>query len=90
MTVALAWTDAKNPPGTKYDVYRSPYSGVNNYIKIASAVAGTAYTDVVTLPGAFTYYVTAILDGGVESDSSNTATATPPVFPPTLLTATVT
>jgi hypothetical protein len=89
MTVTLSWTDTKNPPGTQYDVYRSPYGTVSNYSKVASAVTGTTYTDNVTLPGAFTYYVTAIV-GGVESDSSNTVTASPVVFPPTSLAAVVT
>lgn len=74
----LRWapsSDAASNPSLTYNVYRaSSCSGA--FAKINTApVTGTIYLDNQPPPGSYCYRVTAVLNG-VESNPSNTATAT--------------
>jgi hypothetical protein len=89
-TVTLAWTDALNPTGTTYSVYKATglCSGTPTFAKIATAVSSMTYTDSSVAPGNYCYEVTAT-SGGVESAPSNTAGAPVPSFAPSQLAVTV-
>lgn len=82
----LSWTDAKNPAGTIYNVYRAPGDCATpaTFVKIATGTA-KVYADSTIKPGKYCYQVTA-----GDSAPSNTATAVVPSFPPEGLTVSVT
>lgn len=89
-SVTLTWTDALNPSGTNYSVYRANglCSGTPVFSKLATAVSLLTYKDTTVSPGNYCYQVTATF-GGVESAASNTAAPLVPSFAPTALTSTV-
>lgn len=76
-TVTLNWTDALNPAGTTYNVYRSSgaCSGTPAFAKVNGApVTAKTYDDTGASPGNYCYMVRAEA-GGVESVDSNSALA---------------
>ena len=89
-SVALTWTDPKNPQATTYTVYRVTglCSGSPIFSKIATAITVKTYTDTTVTPGNYCYQVTATFQG-VESPPSPTASALVPSFAPITLGATV-
>jgi len=72
----LQWTDAINPPGTLYNVYRATglCSGTPAFTRIASMIGGLNYQDKTITTGTYCYAVTAASNNG-ESPQSNTAQA---------------
>jgi hypothetical protein len=78
--IDLTWTaSTDNIAVTGYRIYRSDV-GSTPIATVAGSVL--AYTDTTLLsPGTYTYYVTAIDDGLLESDPSNNDDATVPVPP---------
>jgi len=97
-TVDLKWEDNVNAAGTTYSVYRStsPCSSAVAFVKIITSISAKTYTNLNVAAGTYCYAVTASR-AGVESVYSNkaeikieTATLppTPPLSPPTALTAT--
>jgi hypothetical protein len=89
---SLAWTDALNPTGTTYNVYREPAAcsaapgGTN--AEIASGLTSLAYVDSsISLGASYCYRVTAV-NLGYESGFSNAVTVSFPAAPaaPTNLT----
>jgi hypothetical protein len=88
-SVALAWTDGKNPAGVTYNVYRATglCSGTPTFSKLSTAVVTLAFSDTTVTPGNYCYQVTATV-ASVESAPSNQAAAAVPAFAPTALTAT--
>ena len=88
-SVALAWTDTLNPPGTTYSVYRAPglCAGSPVFAKIASAVAAKTYLDTAVTTGNYCFQVTATYNS-IESLPSNSALAPVPASPPNSLTIT--
>ncbi|GEM_PF-3257648 len=74
----LRWapsSSAASNPSLTYNVYRAP-SCSGTFAKInAAPVSTTVYFDNQPAPGSYCYRVTAVLNG-VESNPSNTATAT--------------
>jgi len=89
-SVTLTWTDASNPAGTTYNVYRAPglCSGTPAFSKVGSAVAGKTYTDTTVTVGNYCFQVTAVFSGA-ESVPSNLVNPNVPAFAPTTLTFTV-
>jgi hypothetical protein len=89
----LTWTDAINPAGTTYNVYRAPGPCVSTpapvFAKIASAVPAKTYTDPALALGTYCYRVTAF-GGGLESDPSTAVGAAVPPATPGGLSITVT
>ena len=88
---SLAWTDALNPTGTTYNVYREPVAcsaapgGTN--VQIATGLTTLTYVDSAIQSGAsYCYRVTAF--NGFESGFSNAVTVSFPAAPvaPTNLT----
>lgn len=69
-TVSLTWELATERIFDHFIVYRS--KDEEEFIKIATPV-DLFYTDVLTLSGIYTYYITAIYDENSESDATNTA-----------------
>ena len=88
--VTLTWADTLNPPGTTYNIKRSPglCSGTPVFATMATAIAVKTYEDAAVTPGPYCYVVTAT-SGGVESAPSNTALANVPSFPPSALSVVV-
>jgi hypothetical protein len=74
----LQWapsSSAASNPSLTYNVYRASMCA-GTFAKInAAPVTATIYLDNQPAPGSYCYQVTAVL-GGVESNPSNTATAT--------------
>jgi len=89
-SVTLAWTDALNPAGTTYSVYRAVglCSGSPTFSKIASALAVKTFQDTTVTAGNYCYAVSATASG-MESAQSNTALAPVPSFAPQGLSVTV-
>ena len=90
-SVALSWTDTKNPAGTTYNAYRATAActPVPTFTKINTAPISTkSYTDSNVSLGTYCYYVTAV-GGGLESAPSNNAGAAVAPYPPEGLTGTV-
>ncbi len=82
--VTLTWTDAINPVGTTYNIYRvsstcaSPTFGT----AMVTGVVLKTYVDATVVPGNYCYAVTAFLNNS-ESGFSPTALApVPSAFPP--------
>ncbi len=74
-SVNLSWTAGAN--NAKYNLYRSPVQG-GGYVRIASNLTTTSYTDITVKNGRTYYYVVRGLDGlGNEGSNSNEANATP-------------
>lgn len=89
-SAVLTWTDAQNPSGTTYTVYRAQglCSGTPAFSKVATGVAALTYEDTTVQPGNYCYSVSATV-AGVESPQSNTAQAPVPAFAPQTLNVTV-
>lgn len=85
-SATLAWSDATNPAGVTYTVYRAAglCSGSPTWSKIATGIATKTYVDTTVTPGNYCFAVTATVFG-MESAQSNTAGAAVPSFPPTSL-----
>jgi len=74
--VSLTWTAASG--ATSYAVYRGAAAGaLGAKTRIASAVAGTAYTDTAVANGTGYYYQVTASNAEGESGGSNEASATP-------------
>ncbi|MDD5506811.1 MAG: C25 family cysteine peptidase [Bacteroidales bacterium] len=69
--VSLSWELATDRTLNHFIVYRSKDEG--EYSKIATPV-DPFYTDILTISGLYTYFVTALYDEASESDATNTAT----------------
>ena len=77
-TVDLSWRASTSPNVISYNVYRGTVSG-GPYIKIASGIASTLYTDSTVSSGQTYYYVTTAVDNtGQQSTYSNQTTAVIP------------
>lgn len=89
-SVILNWTDASNPAGTTYSIYRAPSActGTPVFAKITSGLTAKTYTDAALQPGTFCYAATATLNA-LESGQSNPFLAPIPPFPPQGLTITI-
>jgi hypothetical protein len=89
-SVTLTWTDALNPAGTTYSVYRATglCSGTPAFSKVATALTAKTYADTTVQPGNYCYAVTATLNG-MESAQSKPVSASVPAFAPTALSFTV-
>lgn len=89
-SVTLGWSDALNPAGTTYSVYRATglCSGTPTFSKLASGIATKTYQDTTVTPGNFCYTVSATVNG-VESAQSASVNPAVPAFAPTALSFTV-
>ncbi len=73
--VTLTWN--ASPSATGYNIYRGTTSG-GPYIKVASGIVNTTYTDVRVTHTQTLYYVTTAVNGSSESGySSETAAVIP-------------
>jgi hypothetical protein len=89
-SATLTWTDAINPAGTTWNVYRAPTACTASpvFVKLtATALTVKTYVDSTVVAGSFCYQITAVF-GGIESAPSNSAGATFPA-PPVLLPLTI-
>lgn len=85
--VSLSWT-ASTTVGSTVNVYRCAGASCTTFTKLTTGiVAAGPYSDTSVTAGAYSYYVTAVVNG-VESAPSNTATVSVSPQPPTGLTAT--
>jgi len=73
--VTLTWN--ASPNATSYNVYRGTTSG-GPYVKVASGIVNTTYTDVQVTHNQTLYYVTTAVSGNNESGYSNEAAAVIP------------
>lgn len=86
-SVVLAWNtspDAAANPAITYNAYRvtGACSSTATFTKInAAPISALTFTDASVAPGAYCYYVTAVLNG-IESAPSNQAAAAILVLPP--------
>jgi hypothetical protein len=80
----LSWT-ASTTAGSTVNVYRCAGAGCTPTKLTTGVVAAGPYTDTTVTAGAYSYYVTAVVNGA-ESGPSNTATVTISPNPPTGLT----
>ena len=89
-SVTLTITDATNPAGTTYNVYRGSGACSSNptLAKIGTTATKT-YTDANLAPGSYCYAATAVDSLGDESAKSPTAQGVIPA-PPNAVTITVT
>jgi fibronectin type 3 domain-containing protein len=69
-SVTLTWNASTNT--TSYNIYRGPVPG-GPYVKVASEVVSTTYTDVQVTHTQKLYYVTTAVNGSKESGYSNEA-----------------
>ena len=74
-SVTLTWTAGQN--ATSYNIYRGTAHG-GPYVKVASGIAGVAYSDVQVTHNQTLYYVTTAVSGGNESVYSGEAVAVIP------------
>jgi fibronectin type 3 domain-containing protein len=74
-SVTLTWNASSN--ATSYTIYRGTAHG-GPYVKVASGVVTTTYTDVQVAHNQTLYYVTTALNGSNESGYSNEAAAVIP------------
>lgn len=88
-TAVLTWTDALNPAGATYSVYRALglCSGSPTFSKIANGLTVKTYVDSTVSIGAYCYTVTATVSG-MESSQSGTSNASIPPSAPGGLTVT--
>lgn len=90
-SVTLTWTDASNPVGTTYNIFKAPSpcaTNPTNFARIATGVAVKNYLDAPVSIGSYCYYVTAVYAAS-ESARSQQAPADVNPFAPTGVTATV-
>jgi len=81
-SATLTWT-ASATPGSTVTVYRCVGTSCTAFTQIATGIAaGGPYVDTTVTAGAYSYYVTATVNG-VASGPSNTATGTLSPLPPT-------
>ncbi len=73
--VTLTWN--ASPNATSYKVYRGTTSG-GPYVKAASAIVDTTYTDVQVTHTQTLYYVTTAVNGSNESGYSSETSAVIP------------
>jgi fibronectin type 3 domain-containing protein len=69
-SVTLTWNASTN--ATSYNIYRGTVSR-GPYVKVASEVVSTTYTDVQVTHNQKLYYVTTAVNGSKESGYSNEA-----------------
>jgi len=74
-SVTLTWNSSTN--ATSYNIYRGTVHG-GPYVKVASGVVTTTYTDAQVTHGQTLYYVTTAVNGSNESGYSNEAAAVIP------------
>src|SRR5260370_18818591 len=65
--VTLTWN--ASPNATSYNIYRGTTSG-GPYVKVASGIVNTTYTDVQLTPNQTLYYVTTQVNCTTETPSS--------------------
>ena len=83
--VTLEWNDNTDSDFASYKVYRSFGGGA--FEVIVSGIATSNYTDIGLVDGVYEYYVTAVDDGGLESEASESAEVLFGNIPPTNLVA---
>jgi len=74
-SVTLTWSASQG--ASSYNIYRGTAHG-GPYTEIATAIAGTTYTDVQVTYNQTFYYVTTAVSGGNESGYSDEAMAVIP------------
>ena len=74
-SVALTWNGSQN--ATSYNIYRGTTQG-GPYLKAASGIVSTTYTDVQLTHNQTLYYVTTAVNGNGESGYSNETVAVIP------------
>jgi hypothetical protein len=74
--VDLSWTASTTPTVTSYNIYRKIAGGA--YASVASAIAGTVWTDDTAQSGQSYVYVATAIDGAKESAYSNELTVVIP------------
>jgi fibronectin type 3 domain-containing protein len=74
-SVTLTWRTSPN--ATSYNIYRGTASG-GPYVKVASGIVDTTYTDVQVTHNQTLYYVTTAVNSNNESGYSNVAAAVIP------------
>ncbi|MGA8541410.1 MAG: hypothetical protein WB566_18045 [Terriglobales bacterium] len=74
-SVTLSWSASQNT--TSYNIYRGTIHG-GPYLKVASGIVNTTYTDVQVTDHQTFYYVTTAVNGVGESGYSNEASAVIP------------
>ena len=74
-SVTLTWTASQG--ATSYNAYRGTVAG-GPYVKVASAIVGTAYEDNQVTKKQTFYYVTTAVAGSSESKYSNEVIAVIP------------
>lgn len=74
-SVALTWNASQN--AASYNIYRGTTQG-GPYLKAASGIAGTTYTDAQVTHNQTLYYVTTAVNGNGESGYSNETVAVIP------------
>ena len=74
-SVTLTWSASTN--ATSYNIYRGTVPG-GPYVKVASGVVSTTYTDVQVTRNQKLYYVATAVNGRNESGYSNEAAAVIP------------
>ena len=89
LAILLTWTDAINPPGATYHVYRAPgvCSDFSRFERLTPAPVAVKTHQDTPAPGNWCYRVTA-LAGGIESAPSAPVTVLAQPAAPTGLTAT--
>lgn len=74
-SVTLTWDPSQG--AASYNIYRAPAHG-GPYLKQASGIAGTTYTDTQITHNQTLYYVTTAVNGNYESGYSNESVAVIP------------
>jgi len=74
-SVTLSWNASQN--AVSYNIYRGAAQG-GPYIKMASGIVGTTYTDVQVTHNQTLYYVTTAVNDNGESGYSNETAAVIP------------
>jgi fibronectin type 3 domain-containing protein len=74
-SVALTWSASQN--ATSYNIYRGTTSG-GPYVKLASRIVSTTYSDVQVTHNQTLYYVTTAVNGSNESGYSDQTEAVIP------------
>jgi fibronectin type 3 domain-containing protein len=74
-SVTLTWNASQN--AASYDIYRSTVHG-GPYVRWASGIVSTTYTDTKATHNQTLYYVTTAVNGNNESGYSNEAVAVIP------------
>ena len=74
-SVTLTWNSSQG--ATSYNLYRGTVSG-GPYVKLASGISNTTYSDVQVTHNQKLFYVTTAVNGNSESAYSNEASAVIP------------